>query len=255
MPEFFPKDTRNYSVANKFTAYISEKNDDGTFEPYLPLGNIVDSTLSTELVELEHFSNFNGIDRKDLEVVLRVGGTFNWTVDEMVCHVARWLFGSSTRTTGATLLVPHTETQKFTGSGTVITVNGGAAFDSNVALVDEDCTLFVDGVDYTVQAASGTYLHAASGAIPVSGTVRAIFNTSETGAKYPLLDKPNIEARVKLVNLAPEIGPKFMMEINRVRLRLDGDVSFSKEDWRTAVLQGEMLEDENGNFGFLYQGF
>lgn len=251
MSERFPKDSRNYSIANKFTAFFAEETSpgSGSFNDFLPMGNIVDSTFASELEELEHLTNFAGISRKDKEVVITAGGTFTLTLDELVCHNLRWIMGSSTRTTGATIVVPREETVSFSGTspGSLV-VNGGAAIDSSISLYDPDCTRYVEGTDFSVVKGTATYTRIGS-AIPVSGTVKALFNISKIATSYPIMDLLNIEGKLKVVNLAPEVGPGFMIDLFRTRIRVEGDIGFSKDDWRTADLQCEMLEDDNGKFG------
>ena len=257
MSEYFPHDVRNYSIANQFCAFFSEETSpgSGTFEDYKTLGNIVDSSFTPQLEELEHFTNYSGINRKDTEVITSAGGQFNLTLDEIVCDNMRWIFGSSARTTGATVIIPKDDVVAFSGTApsTIAIVNSGAAIHSSISLYDRDCTRYVEGVDFSVVLGTGTYTRIGAGAIPVSGTVHALYNVSQSASSYPIMDRLNIEGKLKVINLAPEVGPAFVIELNRCRVRLDGDISFAKDDWRTAVLQAEMLEDANGDFGTIYQ--
>ena len=243
----------NYHVSSKVEAWVSKKISVGNYSAYLPLGNIIDGTLSPEITKLEHSTNLNGLDAKDAEFVTKVAGRVTLVIDELVRQNLEYILGSSGRTASQSFNYNKWETPTF-ASGT-ITINSGATVAAVNAVYSLTGTLYSEGAtaDYTVNLSTGVITRVAGSTIGATEQVVVYYDVDATGSKYAMFDSPQINGKLQIVDAGGDIGAGRVIQMDNVDISLDGDINvLNKTDFNQATLAFSFNEDSSTGFGSWY---
>ncbi|MBU0959777.1 MAG: hypothetical protein KKB31_07560 [Nanoarchaeota archaeon] len=255
---YTPNNPENYAIANRATVWIARKlaTTPATYTVAKPVGNVNSGSFAPEFTELEHSSNFAGINKQDKKIITEVKGKVTIEIDEVVKENLRYalLSGDPVSTT---IDVPLQETKTFVGTPGTITVNSGATIQEVLGIYSQLGTEGADGfeegatADYTVNLTTGVITRVDGGLITAGETVVVNYTVRKTNlTKHIIMENTNIEARLWVISAGAAAGPKEYIYFPSAKIKPSGDINLlSKDAWRVVTLEMDILEDPEVGFG------
>lgn len=258
MPQNFDLPTpnkSNYHVSSAATVWIAKRISETEFEEFIPVGNVITSSFEPLINRLEHKSNVLGLDTRDRNPVIEVGGSIKVEIDEIVRENLEYILLSAGRVRDQSFNINRFKVGTVASSQLVL-FGGAAIQDVQVVLAADDDELpYEEGpsADYEVDAANGKITIPAGSSIQNGNKLVVYFTTPQEGTKYPIFTEPNIRAKVRIVSSGSNLGPRKFIEIPDTDLALDGSMPLlTKTEWQTATLDFSINEDAEERFGNWY---
>lgn len=212
----------------------------------IDFGNTPAFTVSPTIESLDHFESMDGIKEKDKSVDVSIGYTGKFTLDEY-SRENLMLFLMGTTESDTTQATGHQVNDPITARldrWVKLTFRNVAILSvTNVA----GTTHYVENTDYTVDTAVGR-IKAITGGSITDAQVLHIDYTYDA-SEYPTLSAlqtSSIECFIRFVG-APDVGPKYEMEIWRAKIKPTGDLPFISDEWGQMEFEFEVLKDHAGH--------
>lgn len=226
----------NYSLG-KGKVYFARLNDDGTNQGELDLGNAPAFNMNTTQETLDHFESMAGIKEKDLQVETSIGSGINFTLDEYSKENLALAFRAEEPTTESQSggSVAAESVTMYTGKWVKVLYRN----ISNVVIAGA-----VEGTDFEVDFATGRIKAIVGGTLVDATAVNVAYDYSseEWGIVNGISNGTSIEGFLRFVG-NPEQGPKYEIEIWKVKIRSTADLPFISDDWGTIQFEGEIQKD------------
>jgi hypothetical protein len=264
-----PNNPQNYIVPSTISAWFAPLLPDGTLSAYTDLGNVSDVSLSLTDEKLIHESARNGLMAPDKQVITKLNGQVNMTLDELVGANLTYLWRPAEAPSDEVYTVVDQKRIRLidTDAETIdpFAVEEGPLDylelqDVKVYSADGD-TLYVDTTDYTLTNVSGTgstggktpatIARTTGGAILDRSEVVVKYSYSRNARRYAVQTGAIIEGSLKL-QLLNRIGPLCAWEFPFVNLAPDGDMTINPAEWLKQTFKAEILTDGRGNRGYFY---
>lgn len=235
----------NYMLG-KGKLYFDRFDADGVSTGEFDLGNAPDFTLTPTIESLDHFESMGGIKEKDKSVDVSVGFTVKFTLDEM----SRWnLMLAINGTTEGTFSQGsgHQVNEPITAhSGKYSKLTRRNTHD--VIVTNEAGTVtYTDVTDYTVDRSSGRIFIVEDGSITDGATLHVDYLYDDTTyGQLIAMEDTTVEGSLRFVG-NPAVGPKYEVEVWKVKVKPTGDVKFITEEWSSIEIEGEVLKDDAGH--------
>ena len=241
---------RSPSVENyllgKGKLYFDRFDTEGASTGEMDLGNVPDFTITPAIESLDHFESMSGIREKDKSVDVSVGFTTKFTLDEM----SRWnlmLAISSVNEGTFSQGSGHQVNEAITArSGKYVKLSRRNTHD--VVLTNSSGTVtYTVTTDYTVDRSSGRIFFVEDGSIADGQAVLVdyLFDDTTYGS-LSAMEQGTIEGSLRFVG-NPQVGPKYEVEIWKVKIKPTGDIKFITDEWATIEIEGEVLKDDAGH--------
>lgn len=235
----------NYMLG-KGKLYFDRFDADGASTGEMDLGNVPDFSLTLSIESLDHYESMSGIKEKDKSVDVTVGANVKFTMDEL----SRW-----------NLMIAIngiTEGTFSQGSGhqvnEVITAHLGKYSKlsrrntHDVVVTNTAGTVtYTETTDYTVDRSSGRIFVTETGSITDGQTLHVDYLYDDTTyGQLIALEDTSVEGSLRFVG-DPAVGPKYEVEIWKVKVKPTGDLKFITDEWATIEVEGEVLKDASGH--------
>ncbi|MFH0814308.1 MAG: hypothetical protein V2A69_15945 [Pseudomonadota bacterium] len=244
----------NYHVPAEVNCWFSQKNADGTYLDYLPLGNVVSSALAYAINKIEHKTNLRGMDAKDRTITTERGATLTIVVDELVRHTLKYLLMSSGRVAASSFTRYAHETVTFAAGLATLTDHPVVAVDDIYPTSGEEA--YVQGAtgDYEVNESTGAITLPTGSQIGDTDEVIVYYHVAVTGAvKTPIMDDVDINGKMIVTDDSGSTGEKRQIEFYDVDLAPDGDIALNnKTEVQTGTLKASVNEHPTLGFGNWY---
>jgi len=231
----------NY-ILGKGKLYFDRFDDAGASTGEFDLGNAPDFVVTPAVETLDHFESMAGIKEKDKSVDISVGFTCKFTLEEY----SRWNLmlaimatneGTYSQATG------HQVNEAITAhSGKWTKLTRRNVHDCVVTSVNGLVT-YTATTDYLIDQATGRLFTVEDGSIADAQALHVDYlHDSTTYGKLSAMEDSTIEGSLRFVG-NPSVGPKYEVEIWKVKIKPTGDVKWISEEWSTIEVEGEILKD------------
>ena len=250
-------DPRNYQTAAKLSVWFRPYGsiDD---KAWVEFGNIIDPDMTPTLEKLEHQSNRRGLRTIDRSVVTSRKLDLNFKIDEINHQNLRFAFQGVDQ--GAKTVDAH-DSDNFTNPGAGGTIDlhqTGLKADSVVvrSAMDEDDTVYEEGVDYSVDDATGILTIDPYGDLADESAygveeIHVMWAKTVTSRQMTGFSDTAIEGEVKLQNLPPG-GNQLIITLPNCSITNNGALMFGDgSTWQEVALSVVAMEDDQGELCYL----
>lgn len=256
----FETSAENYTVG-KGQVFFNRKQDNGTFEGWRNLGNVVSLSTSVEIEKLDHYTTRSKYRNKDKSVIVEVNPKLSMTLDEINAENFAFLFLADVQEVDqAASLTDETKTIASAQIKPGYAIDLGAKFiDATSFKITDNGTAktFVAGVDYLLNPASGLVHIYQNGAIDGKEDITATYKLE--ARKYKTLanfQRSSIEGEFRYVS-DNAAGSNMEIVFWSVSFSPTGDTALLTDgaEWMQIELEGEIQGDNAGHpaspFGIL----
>lgn len=222
-----------------FDAFDANGNKTGL----LDLGNAPAFNVSISTEKLDHYSSRSGLRVKDKSILLEVGVTVTFTLDEINVENLKLAFLGSkaayTQTSGSVVDTPITAiSDRY--------VDLPHRKISNVVVTDAaGTTTYVNGTDYVLDTSAGLIMALSSGSIADGANILIDYSYDAIDSEeIKAVTNPNTSGYLKFVG-DPAAGITYEAEFWYVNLSVNGDIGFITEsDWAQIEFTADIVKQE-----------
>jgi hypothetical protein len=249
MAEYHLPNKLNYDVSSKFEVWFRRLKN-SVYGEWIPLGNILDCTMTPTIEKLTVKSNLYGLDAVDREITISRALTTKLTVNELVRENLEMLLGTSARRASQTMSVPLHVKQAFVASSLTLADAPIVSIISIKPLSGEDA--FVEGAtaDYECNESTGVITLPVGSQIGATEEVWVRYLKSKTVTTYAIMDDLAFEGQLFLIKNGLNAGPQRYTYLPSVKVVPDGDFpQNTKSEETKASLIFTSQEDPTDGFG------
>lgn len=228
--------------------YFNKKNPaTGLYEGHRDLGNCPELSINIAPEKLAHYSSRGGLKVKDREIIKEITLKFSFNLDEPNVENLAMVFMADRENIAQPAATDATHDIALPTKGRHFNIGNRNITVDEIALTSDPTTIYVEGTDYTVDAANGRIYIVPGGSITGSESITITYDAALTEyTTLKALNQPVVEGELQFISDNPA-GKNYNMRIWRASIIPSGNLGMISDDWMSLAFEAEILKDEAGH--------